>query len=166
MNRSRTIATAALVMAACAAPAPEAPQIDQQAVEAEVTAFLQTFWATWAEGGAGFDRGMAMFDDNPGFSLTADGDLLTSVAAADEAFRSFFQTIDHQIIDLPQTVVSALGPDLAYVAQKGTYSAVDTAGVTTGPFPFASTYLLVRTDGVWKVRAYHQSEPNTPAGGA
>lgn len=164
MNRLRMAAAlVALAMAACAAPASQAPQLDRQAVEADATAFLQTFWATWAEGGAGYDRGLAMHDDNPGYSMASDGRLWTSLAAVDEAWGPVFQRIDHQTIDMAQTVVSALGPDLAYASQKGTYSQVDTAGVTNGPFSFVATFLLVRTDGVWKVRAYHQSKPNTGA---
>ena len=40
----------AVAIAACSAPAPQAPEIERQAMEAEVTAWLQTFFATLGRG--------------------------------------------------------------------------------------------------------------------
>ncbi len=152
----------------CTTSSRQAPEVDRQAVEAEVTTWLQTFWTTWAEGGAGFDRGIAMYDDHPDFSLASDGQLWSSLASADAAFRPFFQTIDHQTFDIPEAAIAVLGQDLVHVSLQGAFTQWNVDGTHTGPTRFAATMTLVRTDGAWKVRFYHQSQPNastTDAGG-
>lgn len=155
----------AVAIAACSAPAPQAPEIDRQAMEAEVTTWLQTFWATWAEGGAGYDRGIAMFDDHADFAFAVDGVLWRSFPAVAEMIRPIFQTIDHQTFDIPVTAVAVLGPDLAHVSLEGTFVQTDVAGDSVGPTPIAATMVLVRTDGAWKVRFMHQSTPNATGSG-
>jgi uncharacterized protein (TIGR02246 family) len=161
MHGFKTVVTlAAVAAAACADPTPRTPEADRQAIEAEVTEWVQTFLATFAEGRAGYDRGMAMFDDHPDFSFAVNGVLWRSLAAVDEAIRPSFQAVDHQTFDLPVRSVAVLGPDLAHVSAAGTLQA-DVAGESGRPTPYAVTMVLVRANGVWKVRFVHQSMPNT-----
>ena len=152
-----------LALAGCTPPAPDTTQIDREAIKADVTAWLQTFWGTWADGGAGFDRGIAMYDDGPDFFLASDGAVWRSLVAADEAFRPAFQAIQNQTFNFEPTTIAVLGPELALVGQSGTFVQNNADGTTAGPNQFAVTMVLSRTSGVWKVRFYHQSEPNVPA---
>jgi uncharacterized protein (TIGR02246 family) len=161
MSRASRIAMV-VWLAACASP-PQEPEIDRQAIEAEVTAWVQSFFATWAEGSAGYDRGIAMFDDHPDFAFAVDGVLWRSVTEVDTSIRPSFQTVEHQTFDMPVRSVVVLGPDLAHVALAGTVQA-EMAGESVGPTPYAVTMVLVRTDGAWKVRFIHQSMPNAPRG--
>lgn len=147
-------AAAALVLKACT---PSAPQI------AEITASVDDFWSAWAQGAAGFDRGMAMFDDRPDFALASDGATWRSKANVDEAFRPLFQTIDHQVFDMQPPAVAVFGPDLASVTQEGTFTQFSANGTSVGPLRFAATMILGRSGSGWRVRLYHQSEPQPPA---
>lgn len=158
MNSSRGkvvgVATAAALLLACTPPAPQT---------AEISAEVDEYWSVWAEGGAGFDRGLAMFDDQPDFALVSDGEIWRSKAAAAEAFRPVFRTIDHQVFDMQPPVLAVLGPDLVSVAQEGTYTQFLDNGTSHGPLRFAATMILARSGSDWKVRFYHQSEPQPPA---
>ena len=146
-----------LASAACTAPPDQAPTFDRQAIETEVTDWLQTFWEAWAEGGAGFDRGIAMYDDHPDFALAYDGNLWRSHASADSDFRPAFQSITHQDIVIPKTAIAVLGPELVHVAQQVTTVQTMADGSTVGPVHGVATMVLVRTDGAWKIRFYHES---------
>ncbi len=53
-------------------------------MEAEVTAWVQTFFATWAEGSAGYERGIAMVDDHADFAFAVDEVLWRSFPAVAE----------------------------------------------------------------------------------
>lgn len=162
MRNMRTLTGVMITLSAAFALgcAPETPQIDQQAIEADVNAWLQTFWGAWAEGGAGFDRGIAMFDDHPGFFMASDGASWRSLAATDAAFRPVFETIESQTFDMEPALIAVLGPDLVHVSLAGTYVQNGLDGTSVGPNPFVGTMVLVRIGGVWKARFYHQSEPN------
>ena len=134
----------------CAPPAPQTAAVDRQAVEAEVNAWVQTFLDTFAEGGAGYDRGLAMFDDHPDFVFALDGVLWRSLVPVDEMMRPIWRTVDHQVFDFPVTAVAVLGPDLAHVALEGTYVQTFVDGTSMGPIPYVATMLLVRTGGAWE----------------
>ena len=151
-----------LASAACTAPRAQAPTFDPQAIETEVTGWLHTFWETWAEGGAGFDRGIAMYDDHPDFALAYDGNLWRSLASANTDFRPAFQSIAHQDIAIPRTAIAVLGPDLVHVVQQVTTVQTLADGSTVGPVRGVVSMVLVRTDGAWKARFYHES--TLPAG--
>lgn len=152
----------ALLAAGCEPPPPQPPEIDREAIEAEVGAWLDTFWATWSEGRAGFDRGIAMYDDHPDFALAYDGVLWRSLPSAAEAFRPVFESIVHQDVTRPETAVSVLGQDLAHVAQSVTTVQTLADGTTVGPLNGSVTMVLVRAGGVWRIRYYHES--TVPAG--
>jgi hypothetical protein len=157
MRITATLGVFALV--GCTAPPPEAEEFDQQAVEAEIIDWLDTFWETWREGGAGFDRGMAFYDDHPDFAFASEGAMWRSLSDATETFRPAFETIQSQMIELEETAITVLSQDLVYVLEQGTYSATDMGGNTSEATPFAFSSLLVRTDAGWKLRFGHQSEP-------
>ena len=159
MRNVRAAAGALMILAAaaCTAPQPQPPAFDQQAIEAEVNGWLGAFWETWAEGGAGFDRGIAMYDDHPDFALAYDGSLWRSLPSADTAFRPAFQNMTHQDIAIPQTAIAVLGPDLVHVAQQVTTIQTLADGSTVGPIHGVVTMVLVRVDGAWKIRFYHES---------
>ena len=162
LNLKRMVVTLAIVtLAGCNAPPPDPSAFDRQAVEAEISDWVDVFWATWSEGGAGFDRGMALYDDHPDFVFAAEGNIWRSRGATDDAFRQPFENIQTQTFDVQNTAITPLGQDLAYVAQQGTYVQTYLDGTTSGVRTFAFTMLLVRTDAGWRVRFGHDSEPDT-----
>ena len=64
------------------------------------------------------------------------------------------------MIEIEQTVITVLDEDLAHIAQEGTYSQSYADGTTAEPEGFAFSSLLVRSDGVWKARFSHISNPD------
>ncbi len=150
---------AALIAAAACAPAPaELSDDDRQAVHDEVAAQLESFWQVWRQ--ADFDRGMALYDDHPDFSFASEGTMWRSRAAADSAFRPTFADVQSQNVEFEETHIVVLGRDHVYSAQRGTYSQTLADGTTTPPSTFAFTMVWVRSNGEWKVRLGHHSEPS------
>lgn len=155
------VAFVIVVATGCNAPAPEAVVFDRQAVEAEVSDWLDVFWATWSEGIEGFDRGMALYDNHPDYSFAAGGSLWLSHTAVSEAFRPGFETVQQQTFEFEQTAITVLTRDLVYTAQQGTSYQTYADGTSSETKPLAFTMLLVRSDGLWKARFAHLSEPVT-----
>ena len=146
-------------LAGCAAPASDAGEIDRQAVEAEITEFSHDFWDAWREGNAGLERAMAFFDDHPDFAYAAQGTVWRSLSEVTDTFRSAFQIVQSQTIEIQGTLITVLNQDTAYLMQHGAYAITDMNGVTSGMIPFAFSGFLVRTGSGWKVRGAHVSEP-------
>ena len=155
------VAFVIVIATGCNAPAPEAVVFDRQAVEAEVSDWLDGFWATWSEGIEGFDRGMALYDNHPDYSFATGGNLWLSHTAVSEAFRPGFETVQQQTFEFEQTAITVLTRDLVYTAHQGTSSQAYADGTSSEAKPLAFTMLLVRSDGLWKARFAHLSEPAT-----
>jgi hypothetical protein len=143
----------------CAAPAPDSGELDRQAVEAEIAGFADAFWDAWRDGNSGLDRAMSFFDDGPGFSYAAQGTVWRSVSDVTAAFRSAFEVVRSQTIEIQETEITVLGEDAAHLMQRGAYSMTDTNGETSEMSPLVFTGLLIRTDSGWRVRSAHVSEP-------
>ena len=155
------VAFVIVIATGCKVPAPEAVVFDRQAVEVEVSDWLDGFWATWSKGIEGFDRGMALYDNHPDYSFAAGGNLWLSHTAGSEAFRPGFEIVQQQTLEFEQKAITVLTRDLVYTAQQGTYSQTYADGTTSEVKPLAFTMLLVRSDGLWKARFAHLSEPAT-----
>jgi len=148
-----------LALTGCAAPPSDVGELDRQAVEAEITDVADAFWDAWRDGNAGVDRAMAFFDDHPDFAYAAGGALWRSLPDITDTFRSAFEIVQSQTIEIQETAITVLGQDLAHLMQRGTYSITDMDGVTSEEIPFAFSGLLVRTDAGWRIRCAHESEP-------
>jgi hypothetical protein len=144
---------------ACGAPPPDAEEFDRQAIEAEIAAFAGAFWGAWRDGNAGLERAMALFDDHPDFTYAAQGAVWLSVPDVAETFRSAFQVVQSQTIEIQQTSITVVSRDFAHITQSGAYSMTDLDGVSTEMTPFAFSGLLARTSSGWRVRSAHVSEP-------
>ena len=148
-----------VALGGCAAPPSDAGEIDRRAVEAEITELAGAFWDAWRDGNAGLDRAMGFFDDHPDFAYAAGGTVWRSLPDLETVFRSAFESVQSQTIQIRETAIAALGQDVAYLTQRGTYSITDMEGVTSEEVPFAFSGLLVRTGSGWKIRCAHESEP-------
>jgi hypothetical protein len=142
----------------CASPPSDGTELDRQAVETELDAFADTFWDAWRDGRSGVDRAMALFEDHPDFAYAAQGMVWHSLADLTATFRSAFQGVQSQTIEIRETSIAVLGQDVAHLMQHGAYSITDTDGVVSEMGPFAFSGLLVRTDSGWRVRCAHLSE--------
>jgi hypothetical protein len=135
-------------------------QADLDAAEAEVQAELDGFWAAWSA--ASFDEGMAFYSDDPEMAFAGNGVLWESKAAADEAYRASFESLERQEINISDTRIHALTPEIVYAAQAATYAAVSRSGETSPETPWAGSFLWVKEGGEWSILNYHGSEPKTP----
>ena len=152
--------TAGLIGAAACAPAPaELSDVDRQAVHDEVAAELASFWEVWSQ--TDFDRGMALYDDHPDFSFASEGTMWRSRAVVDSIFRPVFGDMQSQDLEFEETHIVVLGHNYAYSAQRGTGSQTLADGTVTPSIPFAFTMVWVRSNGAWKVRFAHHSEPSS-----
>jgi len=159
MNRKTGVITLLVVaLAGCAAPPPDAGEVDRQAVEEEVTGVAGAFWDAMRDGNAGVDRAVALFDDHPEFTYAAGGTVWRSVKALSDTFHQAFEPVQSQTIVIEETAVTVLTGDLAYLVQRGTYSITDLDGVTSPEIRFAFSGLLVRTGSGWRIRFAHESE--------
>ena len=131
---------------------------DRQAVHDEVAAQLESFWQVWRQ--TDYDRGIALYDDHPDFSFASEGTMWRSLAAFDSVFRPVFADVQSQDVEFEETHIVVLGRDHVYSAQRGTYSRTLPDGTTTSPNTFAFTSVWVRSNGEWKVRLGHFSEPS------
>lgn len=155
-----TVAFSIALAVGCAAPPPDSPEFDPQAVEAEIAEWTNAFWEAWRGGRDGLDRALASFDDHPDFVYAAEGTRWSSFAQVEETFRRAFEIVQSQSIEIQETSITVLSRDHAHFLQVGTYSITDTSGATSEERPFAFSGLLVRTDAGWKLRAGHESEPS------
>lgn len=155
--RSTTLWIVAL--AGCAAPPSDAGEVDRAAVEAEVDGLADAFWDAWRGGSSGLDRALAFFDDHPDFCYAAAGTVWHSLPDLAATFRSAFQVVESQTVDIQETVITVVDRDTAYLMQHGAYSITDVDGVTSEEIPFAFSALLVRTGSGWRIRCAHESEP-------
>jgi hypothetical protein len=147
-----------LVLAGCATPPADDAELDRQAVAMEIAAFTDAFWDAWGDGLSGVDRAMALFDDHPDFAYAAQGRVWRSLADLTGTFRSAFQVVQSQAVEIEETSIAVLGPDVAHLMQRGAYTITDTDGVVSERRPFAFSGLLVRTGSGWRVRRAHLSE--------
>jgi hypothetical protein len=147
------------LLSGCGGPPPDEGQIDRRALEAEVTASSDAFWEAWRGGRSGLDRALAFFDDHPDFAYAAGGTVWRSLPDLTNTFRTAFQVVQSQAIEIQETVTTIVGRDAVHLMQRGNYSITDTDGVTSEEIPFAFSGLWVRTDDGWRVRCAHESEP-------
>ncbi len=158
MKHYLAIVTVGLMSAAACAPAPaELSVSDRQVLHDEVAEQLDSFWQVWSE--ADFDRGMALYDDHLDFSFVSEGAMWRSRGAVDSAFRPAFANVQRQELTFDETHIAVLGPGLAYSAQRGTASETLADGTTMPTRTVAFTLVWVRSNGEWKVRFAHHSEP-------
>lgn len=158
MLKRFTVALCAALVAGCTSPLPKSAEFDRQAVEAEITEWTDAFWEAWRGGRSGLDRALGAFDDHPNFAYAAGGTLWSSFAQIDETFRTAFEIVQSQSIEIQETSITVLSRDHAHFLQVGTYAITDTGGATSEQRPFAFSGLLVRTGSGWKLRVGHQSE--------
>jgi len=135
-------------------------QADLDAAEAEIRVELDNFWQAWSA--TSFDEGMAFYSESPDMQFVTDGVLWESKAAAEEAFRPFFESLDHQEINLSDTRIMALTPEVVYATQTGSFTQFSRTGEVSPERTFATTLLWVKEGGEWKVLGYHESQPNPP----
>ena len=138
-------------------------QEDLDTAEAEVASVLQAFWADWAA--ADFQEGMAYYSDDPHMAFITDGFAWESKAAVDDAYRSFFGSLQSQEVNLTSTDIHALTPHVVQVIQTARYTQTSRSGDVSPERRFAASFVWVREGGEWKVMAFHQSEPGTPTAG-
>jgi hypothetical protein len=153
------VALVFILMAGCQ-PAETFTQADLDAAVAEVQAELDGFWAAWSA--ASFDEGMAYYSDEPEMTLATNGILWESKAVVEENFRSLFEAMDRQDVDLTDTRILALTPGIVYVTQAGTYTVVDQSGEVSPVRTYTGSLLWVKEGGDWTIVGYHGSEAAPP----
>ena len=121
---------------------------------------LDEFWAAWEA--ANFDDGMAFYSDSPDMGFITDGTVWESKAAAEAAFRPFYDSLESQDIDITQTQMKALTPDIVLVTQTGRYVEHSRAGVVSPEMDFVGSFVWVKEDGTWKALAFHNSMASPP----
>jgi len=137
-------------------------QADLDDAEAGVQATLEEFWSAW--GAADFEEGMAYYSDNPGMSFITDGNVWESKTAAEEAWRPFFESLDHQVLNITRTHLNALTPEVVQVTQTGRYTQYSRTGEASPEMDFTGSFIWVKESGDWKAVAFHNSVANpTPS---
>ncbi len=111
-----------------------------------------------AAGRADFDALAAYFHNTTDLTWAYQAQTWESWATVDSVFRPSFAELSHQNIDVAKTVTTVLAPDIAYVLLEGSYTATDTAGVTSSPIRYAWGGVWVRRNGEWKVLAGFESD--------
>jgi hypothetical protein len=147
-----------LMLAACQSQGTEFPGGDLETAETEVEAQLGAFWDEWLA--SSFDEGMAYYSGSPGLSFITDGVVWESKATVEEAYRPFFAEIERQELDLSESRVTALTPEVVLVTQAGTYTQYFRSGEVSPARDFALSMTWAKEGGEWKVMAYHFSMAN------
>jgi hypothetical protein len=98
-------------------------------------------------------------------AFVTDGFAWDSKAAAEDAYRSFFGSLQSQEVEVIRTDIHALTPDVVHVTQMARYTQTDLSGEVSPLRRFAATFVWVKEGGEWKVMAFHQSEPSPPRAG-
>lgn len=155
----RSVCTVSIIMlAGCQYPEATFSQAELDAAEAEVSAQLQEFWDVWQA--SSFDEGMAYYSGHPDMSFVTDGFLWESKAAAEAAYRPFFEAIERQEMNASETRVSALTPEVVHVTQTATYTQYFRSGEVSPARDFAMSMTWVKEGGEWKALTYHFSMAN------
>jgi len=142
----------------CQSPGNTFSQADLDAAEAEVEAQLDAFWDAWRA--ASFDEGMAFYSDNPDMSFITDGFIWESKAAAEAAYRPFFEGIERQEMNVSETRIFALTPDIVQMIQGVTYTQYFGTGEVSPARDFALSMTWVKEGGEWQAMTYHFSMAN------
>jgi ketosteroid isomerase-like protein len=159
MKLQRTL-VAFLILASggCLGTELETATYDPEVVEEEAMVWLDSFLAGIRGGAATYGEALALFDDHAEFSFVFEGTMFRSRAAVDEGFSEVFEQLQTETIGALETSVTALGPDLAYIASTGTFSRILMDGTETEEKGYGFTGVLVRTVDGWKARFFHNSE--------
>jgi uncharacterized protein (TIGR02246 family) len=103
------------------------------------------------------DRVFGFFSSNPGFAVANNGVFMTSRDQFHEAIAGYYKGFRSQDINISDTRIAALTPNLAVETLIGTFAPVDNAGNRAAPRTFNWTFLWVREADGWKVLQGHQS---------
>ena len=151
-------AVSLIALSSCQSPATTFSQADLDAAEAEVAARLEAFWDAWAA--ASFDEGMAFYSDDPDMTFIDDGFVWESKAATEAAYRPYFDVIERQEVDVTETRIVALTPEVVHVIQAVTFIQSFTDGTSGPPMEAAISLTWVKEGGEWQAMAYHFSITN------
>ena len=135
-------------------------QADLDAAEAEVETQLGAFWDAWLA--SSFDEGMAYYSDDPGMGFITEGRVWESKAAVEQAYRPFFEGIERQELEVSETHLAALTPEVVLVSQAATYTQYFRSGEVSPARDFAMSLTWLKEGGEWKVMAYHFSMASPP----
>jgi hypothetical protein len=147
-----------LMVAGCQSQGTDFPAADLETAEREVEAQLGAFWDAWMA--SSFEEGMAYYSGSPDLSFITDGYVWESKGSAEEAYRPFFAGIERQEMDLSETRVAALTPEVVLVTQAGMFTQYLRSGEVSPERDFALSMTWVKMGGEWKVMAYHFSMAN------
>jgi len=150
------------LLAACSASVEVTLTDDEKAaVAAEVDSVCDQIWYPIWEA-LDFDRGMAMYLDDPETAWVWESSVIYTRAGIDEAFRPGIEGPQRQEFNFPESRTIVLAPDVVYTIRAGSYFVIDEAGEAGPEVPFAETTVWVKRDGEWKVQLGHGSELQQP----
>ena len=162
----RRFALAALSLAflatACQPATTELTEEQKAEIAAEVSAINAEWWDLWRA--ADIDRGMSYFYDSPDLVFAMEGALTHGYADLDAIVRTEMASVASQEIKFIDSETTVLAPDAVCITEAATFTATDTAGVTTPEATFAITTIWMRRGGEWKIHMSHESMPSPEAG--
>ncbi len=156
--RRLTLAVLSLAfLAACQPATMELTDADRAAIADEVTAIHTQFWNAWEA--VDVERGMSYFRTDPDPVWAWNGETRYGVDNLGAWFGAALDPVERQEITFADRRVVVLGWDVAYVMERGSFSAFDGAGVEVMSGLFAASVAWVRSNGDWKVAGGHESVP-------
>jgi uncharacterized protein (TIGR02246 family) len=147
------LAFAALVMSACASPAPVAKTATFDPQDPAVAAVLDSIVALSRDGANNADADAAMAPLNADDQLTYVGAdlILTGKERILSAFRDTYAQVRRQAYAPIGRQVRLIAPDIAIYSGIGKGSYQDKEGNVSDPVYIGMSGVFVRRDGVWRL---------------
>lgn len=152
------LAMAVVLSAACQGSPSSFPQEYLDRAEGEVAAELEAFWDAWSA--PSFDEGMAFYSNRPDMTMITDGFVWESKAQVEEAYRSFFEGMDRQEVEVLTTRITALTPEVVNATQVLSVDQYFRDGTVVLDQDYTNSYTWMLEDGGWKILDYHSSLPS------
>ena len=146
------VVTAAISLTGCQQQAPVFTDVERAAVEAEITAARDAYFAAATRFDA--DAMVAFWDQ--GFVHFSNADF---VPLTREMLAEAWLPLSHIEMDVTSARVVALSRDSGYTIMTASYAVYDNSGAVVEQNRWAGTHIWVRTDEGWKVQAVHEGRP-------
>src|SRR6185369_14313051 len=92
----------------------------------------------------------------PEAQMMNGSDSYANIESVRAAFIPAFARLRSQEIKVEQSNIAMLNSIFAWYVASGTFTAIDTSGVTSAPLRFAWTMLFKNNHGDWRVLQAHQ----------
>jgi ketosteroid isomerase-like protein len=142
---------------ACQPAAMELTDDERATIAQEVTAIHTEFWSVWEE--VDIERGMSYYRTDPDPVWAWNGEIRSGVDNLGAWFGGTLAGLARQEITFDDRQVVVLDRDIAYVIERGSFSAFDPEGVEMMAGQFAASVVWVRGSGEWKIAGGHESVP-------